>query len=1397
MRTPSPPIWATILVMSLAALGIGRCWCAPEPPAVSIDKEIDESTLRPGLLAVYQTLTSDDRGTQLTRIDAKPAFAWGNDSPHPRLPPGPFAVTWTGFLIVHETDTIRFSAWLGGEATVTVGKTRVFQGRGRPGTGWQPAATTMECKPGVYPLRIDYQSLPGVPAQVQFRWQGRTFAQEPLPAVRLKYLPDELAASAREDEIRERGRAAVARLGCAACHAEAFPGVAASPPGPSLADVGQRVNRSWLLDWLADPAKIRPGSRMPVLFAPDRQGFVERWLIAEYLRQATVAGKPSRTAGTGDHRQGREAFLGLGCAACHYLPDKDNSDTHDSERFEIRILNDRFTPAHLAAFLLDPSGRYPDKRMPRFPIAREQAANLTAFLQMWSTPATAEEPINHPATNAEVLAVAHRLGVSGADAGPSLLQAKGCVRCHPGLGAVTSASVPIRNSQRGCLSGRSGPRFTLDRATCHAIEAFLTRSGAEKPPSLFVRRQQRLHQAGCFRCHQRDGEGDAPIEAIGRTVWSSHLMRLPYQRTPPLTQALAKYTPAYLLATVRDGVMGVRPSWYSYRMPVYGAEAGELVRALAEADGEMVGATEPPFAAADPTLYTVGLGLAGFDAYSCMSCHVWKGSAPGDVEPGTVGPELTTVTQRIRRSWFERWLDDPRRIHPGTPMPAIFHRGEPASIRNILNGDAGQQKEALWAYLSQGKKAPTPPPRSAIPIALHAPGGPPLVGQIPIQPPQGPVLESLCISFGNQEVALYDLADVTLRNLFTGAQILRRSSGWRSYALEGKPLVPGALVEGPIRLVGSAAPERPSAVHFLAYERHDGNVQLRFRCRFAAATVDMMETLAMVQQDGSRWLRRQLVGAGVPAGSALEVRLGSQHSWSIPKAGPEVKSSQENDGLLVRFRPAADGKESRLTLLLALPPSAAAPQIPVAVKKPLVPLAGGEGEIDPAPRRPGYRAIVYPRPKTPSGEDRVMPGALAVDPLTGRLFIASMKLGEIFRLDDPHDNGTDARVVDYAHGLFQDAYAMLHDGRALYVLHRRNLTRIAGDPQEQTASRFDRVAALPHAIADNYDWGYGLTQDREGRFLMTFAPHANQKLPGSGAVLRVTPSKAGAAFEELAFGLRNPFGWCSGPSGDVFFTDNQGEWVATNKICHMEEGRFYGYPNPGQPQHIHKSFGKTAVWVPYDWARSLNGLAYESTGKFGPFAGQFFLAELMHGGGIIRVSLEQVNGVYQGACFPFWGKGLLGPLVLAFDPKGRLYVGSITQPGWMGQPDRGALFRIDFTGEIPFEIQTIHAKPDGFQLVLTRPVDPRTACDFVSYGIEHYRYEYTGAYGSPELERSRLNIRQVELQPDGRTVNLTTAPLVKDRVYAISAAGLRSLRGEKPVHVTGVYTLNEIPTKRR
>jgi hypothetical protein len=170
-----------------------------------------------------------------------------------------------------------------------------------------------------------------------------------------------------------------------------------------------------------------------------------------------------------------------------------------------------------------------------------------------------------------------------------------------------------------------------------------------------------------------------------------------------------------------------------------------------------------------------------------------------------------------------------------------------------------------------------------------------------------------------------------------------------------------------------------------------------------------------------------------------------------------------------------------------------------------------------------------------------------------------------------------------------------------------------------------------------------------------------------------------------------------------------------------------------------------------------------------------------------------VNGEWQGCAFPFWGKGLLGPLTLAFDPKGRLWVGSITEPGWMAQPDRGGLFRVDYTGDTPFEMKEIRVLPKGFRIIFTRPADAKSAADAASYAIEHYHYEYTGAYGSPELDRTRVAVESVTVSNDGLSADVTTSPHVKDRIYLITARGVKSAKGEPLVHTIGAYTLNEIP----
>jgi cytochrome c2 len=1030
---------------------------------------------------------------------------------------------------------------------------------------------------------------------------------------------------------------------------------------------------------------------MPALFPEDRRGFVERWVIADVLARDRDAPREDRPA-EGDHRKGRRAFLGLGCAACHLVPDLAPEEQGDPGRVAFEGLGDRLGAEDLAAFLGDPRVRYPEGRMPRLPLTPEAARDVAAYLLLWSKPAP--DPPDADAPTAEEIAdLVRRLGVPDrAAAAKSLLHAKGCRACHTGLGPSEPLDVPLGSAgSRGCLADGAVPHYRVDAPTRAALAAYLAVAARETHPSPIALRQGQLERAGCVRCHQRDSDRPPPIERIGSSLGGANLQTLPYQRTPRLTEPHQKYTRTALVAAVRDGVSGLRPADYSYRMPAYGTDAEALVRALAEADGELPCAPDPPPRVADdPTVGTLmGPDLVGPRGYSCISCHVWDGRQLSMPDPGAVGPDLTRVAGRLRRDWFDRFLEGPERSAPGTPMPTIFVHGRPATLTTVLGGDPAKQKDALWSYFALGRRAPAPQPPPPLPVGTPAPGAPPLVAQIPIRPPGGGVVEGLCLLTGDHDLLIYDLAAGAPHGAYTGARIVREVQGrGRRFLASGTPAEIGGAAGPALPLVGRGRPEEPVARELLGYDRLADGVRIRWRVRSAADSGEIEETLRIVRDDAGGRLARdvQLRGLDLPERVAVEA-----------------------------------------TVRVPLPPGRPAPAwegTPAADPGP------GEG----ARERPGYRAVAYPRPRTASGEDRVMPAALAVHPRDGRVFVASLKTGELFVLRDPDDDGRGARFEDYAHGLFQDAFALRAEEDALYVLHRRNLTRVADTDGDGQADRFDRVAALPHGVADTYDYAYGLVRDEGGGFLLSYAPYANTGLPGSGGVLRLVP---GGAPREVAFGLRNPLGWCNGPGGAVFFTDNQGEWVAANKLCHLEEGRFYGFPNPAQRQHAARPAAKAAVWVPYGWARSINGVAYDGTGgRFGPFAGQFFLAELMFGGALLRADVERVNGQYQGACFPFWGPGLLGPVSLAFDPKGRLFVGGITEPGWMAQPDRGALFRIDFTGRVPFEMRSIRVRPRGFRIAFTAPADPRSAAEAASYRLEHYRYESTGAYGSPELDRT-------------------------------------------------------------
>jgi hypothetical protein len=285
-------------------------------------------------------------------------------------------------------------------------------------------------------------------------------------------------------------------------------------------------------------------------------------------------------------------------------------------------------------------------------------------------------------------------------------------------------------------------------------------------------------------------------------------------------------------------------------------------------------------------------------------------------------------------------------------------------------------------------------------------------------------------------------------------------------------------------------------------------------------------------------------------------------------------------------------------------------------------------------------------------------------------------------------------------------------------------------------------------------------------------------------------------------GLRSPNGIGPGPDGAMFYTDNQGDWVGTNKLSHLDFGDWHGHP-AGDRWYEQAGFARPrgevdfkqpAVWFPYDrMGRSASDIALDETaGGFGPFTAQLFVGD-QYAASVMRVCLEMVKGVYQGACFPFRNGFDCGVNRLAFAPDGSLFVG-MTNRGWWSFGNRPwGLQRLVYTGTSPFEVLEMRARRDGFEVRFTQPLDRASASAPESYRMASFTHQRWERYGSPEIDRRDLAIERVEVSDDARSARLHVEGLRRHYVHELELAGIRNQRGEPLLHAMAYYTLNEIP----
>jgi len=463
----------------------------------------------------------------------------------------------------------------------------------------------------------------------------------------------------------------------------------------------------------------------------------------------------------------------------------------------------------------------------------------------------------------------------------------------------------------------------------------------------------------------------------------------------------------------------------------------------------------------------------------------------------------------------------------------------------------------------------------------------------------------------------------------------------------------------------------------------------------------------------------------------------------------------------------------------------------------------------------------------------------------GRVALSTRR-GDVWLVENPYLAGGELpKYTLFASGL-HESLGLAYFQNALYAAQRGELTKLVDTNGDDRADVYETIYSWP--LSGHYhEYSYGPKIADDGSLFVTanvaFGDQewwrGESRVPWRGWTMKISPS---GEMEPWATGMRSPCG--IGMIDDEFFyADNQGDWMGSGGVWHVAKGSFTGHPaglrwsgesdspvklsqkaffdeiderrrfeegryikpknimDEDNPLTLAKAKEKfpeirlPAVWLPHAILGISNSeiLKDDTEGAFGPFAGQVFVGDQGQSK-IMRVVMEKVNGEFQGVAFDFKEGFQSGILRMDWGNDGSLFIGE-TNRGWGSAGNQNSGFeRLIWTGKVPMEMQTVSARPDGFEIAFTKPVDRKLAENLDSYSGQSFTYKYHSVYGSPTINAEPLKIKGVKVAEDGLSVRLVVDNLTRYYIHEINVPGIRSADEQLPVlHPTAYYTLNNIP----
>ncbi|MCH8923558.1 MAG: hypothetical protein IIA67_10480, partial [Planctomycetes bacterium] len=1024
--------------------------------------------------------------------------------------------------------------------------------------------------------------------------------------------------------------------------------------------------------------------------------------------------------------------------------------------------------------------------------------------------------------------------------GRKLARQHRCAACHR-MGAENVASdvalgpIEVTDAawKKSCVGSPRGlqPGYHLEQSEADAVRKYLaalshakTAGKADEPDAALL-----IARNNCLSCHARGLQGGIaerlPAVAERHGVLAS---LLPAMAPPALDGVGDKLTRNSLTKAIRRDGPPLR-GWLVVRMPKFrlsdeqlGAIADHLIAADRVFDRPTVETKQP----SRKQLLLAGAKLVTSQGFGCASCHSIGRRQPSKDSLAARGPNLSMLGQRIRRTWFDRFVRNPSRIVPRMEMPTIA-----LAARGHLGDNLDHQLAAVWEVLNQ--RGFEPPASSVVRVARTAaiPGRSrrAIVLTDVLKTPGRQYVKPLLIALPNRHNVLFDLETSRLAGWWTGDAAVQRTEG-KTWFWEVAGSSVGSLGgDGPELSLGSGdklrRPLRQSqhVSEFDSLEHLPGGLRFRQRLHFAPQRV-----VAIEQTFTSQWPQASASGfartvriTGAPANEPIHLRIVASEGLSPSNISKDARriTLPGNQVSIVLSGP----KTARFVFANgAIHVTDTIRRADVAVEfkllyltnRPVPPFA-----IDSTVRRanqsvdlavaPGFRVTRLPLP------EEIMPTGLAWRG-DGTLVISSLK-GRVWLAHDRNGDGLEDYAAPFSDELAAP-YGVATQGEAIDVITKSALLRLFDDDRDGRADRTVTLASGWGHTADYHDWTVGLVSDPAGNYYVALPCQQDQRTGAAaylrGTVLKLAPRRPDRrdprpfAIEPLTAGHRFPMGLARNRRGDLFVTDNQGNWNPFNELNHVVAKAHYGFINANDlKKDLKLPTRPAAIEIPHPWTRSVNGICFLDTPQavrkrlgrdlFGPLEGHLIGCEY-DTRRLVRMSLQRVGETYQGACYPFsveplTGRpGLLGPLVCSVAPDGDLYVGCIREGGWGGGQNVGTIVRLRPTGDLPCGIAEVRADAEGFIIVLTAPADARRAADAANYVVSSYRRQSTPAYGGKDQDRRDETIESVTVSEDRRRIKLRLRRLRAGFVYDLRLKNLAG-DGKQFFPAEAYYTLRTIP----